>query len=284
MVSLFQLLLLFLAIGGSQQSQIVIPVSVSALVQVEANISVWLSGAAYCNKEAYDTMKIGGPAKYVVVTDIIYDKYTDLQGFVGVLESARTIYMVFRGTSSLLNWVDDVEIHQVPYTTYPECTDCVVHNGFYRSSNGVKSQCMNILQKYPNHTIIVTGHSYAAAIAQLISMELLYNNITSIAYTFGQPRIGNPNYANFVNEKFKNLWRFTHNRDIVPHVPFMRYQHSCQEIFQDGAGQYYKCSQVDGEDPRCANQYAMYQTNVADHYTYLNHELDCEKSTTMLRK
>ena len=38
---------------------------------------VWLSGAAYCGKENYNTMKLGGPATGFVYKDTLYDIKTE---------------------------------------------------------------------------------------------------------------------------------------------------------------------------------------------------------------
>ena len=84
----------------------------------DANTSVWLSGAAYCNKEMYGTMKLSGPATGFIVTNILYDKQTDLQGYIGLMTSTKTIYVVFRGSSSFLNWIDDLKIKKIQATIY----------------------------------------------------------------------------------------------------------------------------------------------------------------------
>ena len=49
----------------------------------ETNITLHLSGAAYCGKEYYNTMKIYEPVNEFQMDTTIYDISTDLQGFVG---------------------------------------------------------------------------------------------------------------------------------------------------------------------------------------------------------
>ena len=102
----------------------------------QSNICVWLSGAAYCDKDNYESMKLAGPASGFELTNVLYDKHTDLQGYVGYLAKTNSIYVIFRGTSSMTNWLDDAEIIQTSYTTFPEC-DCKVHSGFYKSAVAV---------------------------------------------------------------------------------------------------------------------------------------------------
>lgn len=248
-----------------------------------AEIGVWLSGYAYCDKENYFTMNLTGPVAEFIVTDILYDRQTDLQGFIGILHSDSSIFVTFRGSSSILNWLDDIEVKQVTYVTFPEC-DCKVHYGFYRSATRIKTQTIHgiiqLKRLFPEYKIIITGHSYGSAVAELMSMELNAIDISSFLYTYGQPRVGNKQYAQFVNKRLPAIYRFTHNKDIVPHIPFvakMDYYHSCGEIFQDETGELATCSDIHCEDPECADRYKLYETNTKDHMIYLNHSLDCEQ-------
>jgi len=249
-----------------------------------ANTAVWLSGASYCGMENYKTTELAGPAKNFQVTDILYDEETDLQGYVGLLKETKTIYVVFRGSSSRLNWRADFEIIRRDYDSYPEC-DCSVHTGFYKATMNLKDETiyavLNLKRETGYKKVVVTGHSLGAAVAQLIGMELFAVDIDNEVYNYGQPRIGNDKYAVFVNEIIKSLRRFTHDRDMVPHIPprDVGYLHSCREVFEDKTGNIKECSSAECEDPHCADQYRLSQTNTEDHSYYLGHFLDCSNST-----
>jgi hypothetical protein len=252
---------------------------------IDANISVWLSGAAYCTKDKYASMKLSGPASRFIVTNTLYDKTTDLQGFTGVLPSQKTIYIVFRGSSSLLNWIDDLKIKRIAYTSYPRC-NCTVHDGFYTTTQRLYSQVLldvRLLQKkYKYNNIILTGHSLGAAIAHLMMLELKRVDIFSTVYNFGQPRIGDLEYANFVSFYNRDrIYRYTHYKDIVPHIPpnSFDYYHTCGEIYEDETGKLKNCSTYYCEDPTCSMQFLLRDTNTEDHSTYLGHYLSCETST-----
>jgi hypothetical protein len=251
---------------------------------------VWLSGSAYCGKDKYNTMILGGPASGFVYKDTLYDVKTDLQGYTGVLPSTKSIYVVLRGSSSVMNWLDDFEVRQVPYTTFSDCK-CNVHNGFYRSALGVKNRTISsvkMLQKaYPTYSVVVTGHSYGASVGQLLAMELVKEGIKVKLYDYGQPRVGDSKYAGFVNTKISEYWRITHNKDIVPHVPPIEglgYLHSCREVFESSDGYLKICSESNCEDPTCADQFSLAQTNGDDHSYYLKHHLSCEDSTIKATK
>ena len=250
-----------------------------------AETAVWLSGAAYCDKENYMDMVLAGPASGFVVSNILYDKITDLQGYIGIMPKTKTIYVTFRGSSSVLNWINNLKIKKIPYDSYPEC-NCSVHDGFYTTTLHLKSSVIiniNILKKKYNYkNVIITGHSLGAAIAQLMMMELNLINIYSTVYNYGQPRIGDMNYANFVSLFNKeNLYRYTHHKDVVPHIPpnEMKYYHSCNEIYENENGNLYNCSTINCEDPLCSEQFLLKETNTDDHSIYLGHYLSCEEST-----
>lgn len=252
----------------------------------QLNTCVWLSGAAYCGKENYTTMHLSGPVTNFVYDGTLVDNTTDLQGFVGTMDT--TIYVVFRGSSSAMNWLDDFEILQVKYDTFPEC-NCSVHYGFYQSALGVQINTLysihSIRETYPDYSIIVTGHSYGAAVALLVAMELVragYHDIK--VYNYGQPRVGDDAFATFVNSVFAagdDYVRVTHNRDIVPHLPPTEgfgYYHSCGELFENGDGNLTICSDTVCEDTNCSSQYSLNEATTADHSVYLGHELSCGSS------
>jgi hypothetical protein len=260
-------------------------VSINAYNIKQANISVYLSGAAYCNKDNYSIMKLDGPANGFITDSILYNVKTDIQGYIGYLPSSKTIYTVIRGSSSVLNWLDDLEVRKIPYITYEEC-NCNVHRGFYNSALSVSNKTIEVIKKlqkrYPYYSIIMTGHSLGAAIAQLLGMELEKEGIKVEIYNFGQPRIGDDNYGDFVNTIIKNkLWRFTHYQDMVPHIPpskGMNFLHSCKEIYEDEKGILHTCSDINCEDPNCAFQHPLYKTNWDDHHIYLGHPMECFES------
>jgi hypothetical protein len=251
----------------------------------QLNTGVWLSGAAYCGKDNYKTMILDGPASGFAYKETLYDVKTDLQGYIGILPTTKSIYVVIRGSSSIMNWLDDFEIKLVPYNSFPEC-NCTVHYGFYNSALGVVTKTVDTVKslqkKYSGYSVVVTGHSYAASCGQLLAMELVKNGIHPKLYNYGQPRVGDAKYAAFVNTKIAEYYRTTHNRDIVPHVPpidILGYLHSCREIFEDSTGNLKVCSASNCEDPMCADQFSLYQTNGTDHSYYLGHHLTCQDST-----
>lgn len=253
----------------------------------QLNTCVWLSGAAYCGKENYATMRVSGPAANFTYKETLYDNITDLQGYIGTMDSTESIYIVLRGSSSVMNWLDDFEILRVSYDTYPEC-NCTVHYGFYESALGVTFNTLSSIQSlrtaYPGYSIVVTGHSYGAAVGLLLALELKKSGFVNIkVYNYGQPRVGDDAFARFVNTVFakEDYVRVTHDRDVVPHLPPTEgfgYYHACGEVFEYGDGSLRICSDTVCEDASCSAQYNLSETNTVDHSIYLAHNLSCQES------
>jgi hypothetical protein len=246
----------------------------------QAQIALWLSAAAYCGKSQYKSHTFKGPTTGFVVTYVVSDPPTDTEGYVGYLPSDKSIYVAFRGSSSIRNWISNLDAWKTPYTTYPEC-NCQVHKGFYNAEQkvigGIISAVKSLRSKYPSYAVKVTGHSLGAALAQLTSMDLVKAGYPTSVYNFGQPRTGDKVYASFATNKV-STWRVVHNKDCVPHLPMeagMDYYHVCREEFENASGSLKTCD-TSCEDPTCSDQYKGSETNVDDHLIYLGFPIsDC---------
>lgn len=246
----------------------------------QATKSLWLSAAAYCGKSAYKTHTFKGPTTGFVVTYVISHDADDTQGYIGYLPSDKSIYVVFRGSQSIRNWITNLDAFKTSYTSFPEC-GCQVHKGFYQAEqsviSGIISEVKKLQSAHSGYAVKVTGHSLGAALAQLTSMDLVKSGISNTVYNFGQPRVGDKSYASFANSKV-TTWRVTHNKDTVPHIPVttgMEFYHECREEFEDASGKLKTCDSS-CEDPTCADQYALSQTNVDDHLVYLGMSVSCD--------
>ena len=77
-----------------------------------------------------------GPAIGFVATQVIQNILYDVQGFVGYLPSDQSIYVSYRGSESINNWVTDFDATQDAYVKWPEC-NCNVHAGFQKAITSV---------------------------------------------------------------------------------------------------------------------------------------------------
>ena len=276
MMILQLLLVLVLAVASFAQYN----ETLAAYDNNQAQISLWLSAAAYCGKSNYKTHTFKGPTTGFVVTYVISDTNSDTQGYVGYLPSDKSIYVAYRGSQDIRNWVTNLDAWKTAYTSFPDC-NCQVHKGFYEAEQkvigGILTEVKRLRSLYSTYAVKVTGHSLGAALAQLTSMDLIKAGISCSVYNFGQPRTGDKAYASFATSKV-STWRVTHNKDIVPHLPFttgMEYYHVCREEFED-VNHNLKTCDTSCEDKTCADQFSTAQLNVDDHLVYLNMGVNCD--------
>ena len=126
----------------------------------------------------------------------------------------KSIYVAFRGSETVDNWLTDFNVDKDKYTVWPECK-CKIHSGFQNTTNSVNADVLAEVSRlhalYPNYSIKTTGHSLGGAMAQLTAMMLLKNGFAVSMISFGQPRVGDEDYANFSTSVFPNQWRVVHH-------------------------------------------------------------------------
>lgn len=243
-----------------------------------ANSTVALSALAYCGNE---TIMSGNYNNSIFITDfaptsLVYNKYYDVNGFIGTSKADQSIYVIFRGSMTITNWLDDFETLM---TNYPLCHQCLVHAGFYYSALSVKDDVVasvQYLQKmYPDYSVVVAGHSLGGALATLTAVNLITNDITKIRhFSFGSPRLANEAASSFISKLLPEIYRTTHYKDIVPHNPFVHfgYVHVSGEWYENENGLLNIC--MGPEDPRCADQWTFAE-NIVDHMKYLGRDMWC---------
>uniref|UniRef100_A0A0D6QUS9 Fungal lipase-type domain-containing protein n=1 Tax=Araucaria cunninghamii TaxID=56994 RepID=A0A0D6QUS9_ARACU len=90
----------------------------------------------------------------------------------------------------------------------------------------------DLLEVHRNAKFIVTGHSLGGALAVLFSATLFVHKKEKLleklfaVYTFGQPRVGDEAFKDFmdtslnVNQPVPRYFRIVYSNDIVPRIPF----------------------------------------------------------------
>lgn len=207
---------------------------------------------------------------------------TDVAGYMGISKERKEIYVVFRGSHTIVNWLFNL---YAVMTTIPWRRTCfglaqpTVHEGFLLSYESVSEEIVShvsyLVQKNPDYKIVVVGHSLGGALATICAMELnemlsFSKNIRLVSYA--SPRVGNEEFVELVAKHFPdpyNRVRVTNGNDIVSHIPpyVMGFHQSAREIFippgSKQASLAFECDPSNGEDPRCANAYIGY--SVEDH-------------------
>lgn len=226
---------------------------------------------AYCNPSTYQTRTYKGLLSGFVPTYTILDAAHDTHGYIGYHQGQKAIYVSFRGSESAQNWLDDLDVILTSYPA-PGCGSCEVHKGFYDAEKAcfpaVLDQVKKLKGTYPDYQVVVTGHSLGAALATLVSIDLINSNINNVRmFNYGSPRVGDTAFSNYAATIIKDRNRITHHKDMVPHSPM-------HERFTHISGEWYEpnddvvlnaCS--GSEDPNCSYQWHI--TSISDHLYYL---------------
>jgi len=137
--------------------------------------------------------------------------------------SDQVAYLVFRGTDSDADWVENLKFDLVDYPHAPGYGR--VNQGFsgiYASMSADVLQVLTAIQ--PHAKLVITGHSLGCALATLAVPDIMANlpqaNSGSIVHcNFASPRTGDPEFASAYNACHIKTFRLVNTCDIVPTVP-----------------------------------------------------------------
>jgi hypothetical protein len=244
------------------------------------NTSVLLSATAYCDRSTYLTHDYSNLyTDTFVPTMEIYDEELDVNGFIGYREVDTTIYVVYEGSHSTQDWINDFTFTKVSYESF----SCQVHKGFYDGVQAVITDVISEVKRlqeiYPSYRVVTTGHSLGAALATLTAVDLVESNIPAQIFNFGSPRIFDEECAKEISALVENRVRVTHYKDIVPYTPLerMEFMHISGEWYEDNKGNIVPCESY--EDDNCADQWS--KTNPDDHMWYLGFYVGCNSTSSM---
>jgi len=154
----------------------------------------------------------------------------DSYGYIAYDRSRNNIVVALRGTVTLKNMQHNWKLQLVPYNL---CDDCKVHKGFYDTYETSKKFIIDTVQKfYTEHStanLYVTGYSLGAAQAAYCAVDLYNVGYKPNLLTFGSPRPGNKQFADYTNQLLLNElnYRVTYANDAVAAMPLksLSYQH-----------------------------------------------------------
>ncbi|MCI0379653.1 MAG: lipase family protein [Gemmataceae bacterium] len=178
------------------------------------------------------------------------------------------VLLVFRGSDDVLDWVRNLDFAQV------DAHGGRVHRGFYFTMDTIWSemnQRLNQLLPSPlrgegsgvrgNLPLWITGHSLGGALATLAARRLADTFPIAGVYTFGQPRVGDPDFVDAFPEEPPH-YRFVNNQDVVTQVPmrwfFNSYKHHGQLYYFDKKG---KLSHSDSRWNKMALAFVQFLAN-----------------------
>jgi hypothetical protein len=232
-----------------------------------SQIAVNLSQASYCVSSSWNCLTCTDEN----ILEAIIESHGE-RVLMGYNTNLHAIFVSFRGSSNIQNWLDDIQFHKVyPYND----SDIGVEKGFYKAYQNVKSDIFETLtfiqDKYSTKKVLLTGHSLGAALATLMAFDIK-NIYSMILYTYGSPRVGN---SEFVAHFHTTTNRITHYYDIVPHLPEQAFGflHIPQEIWYNEENTEFETCNDDTqhEDELCSNSCGpLHCTSTSDHLNYVN--------------
>ena len=168
------------------------------------------------------------------------DDRTGTQGFAA--QSPEAILVAFRGTepAQVADVSSDVRAQRVNWEGLAG-----VHKGFFRAFFAAWSKEFDGVRIFPDmlrgnggRKIWITGHSLGGALAQVCATQTELRDAIPVqaVYTYGQPRVGDEQFARIMHEELGHkIFRLVNDRDIVPRVPFysLGYRHYGRELFFD---------------------------------------------------
>jgi hypothetical protein len=259
------------------------------------------SAVSYCDfvNEGVKALNCGrkcdGDVRETVVDVTAYDRKTTAAAFVGYHPRKKLIVAAFRGTASVQSAIYDLKFWQseadwqskwpafVRQSNARLPSGLKVHAGFEASyvpiRSTIQSSVVKLAKQFPDYQIVFTGHSLGGAMAQMAAVD--YHDVNGNAdrislYTYGAPRVGNDDWARFVdNLPFSNrMYRITRDGDPVPHLPLiaMGYLHSKQNFLLRDSGETSQCRNArdSGESPQCLND--LWEMNILKHLVYYKWE------------
>lgn len=145
----------------------------------------------------------------------------------------RDILITLRGTSTFLEWAENLRANLVPLDSSQLKVECGFQNLYTTPGASVPSLSTAVIEEIhrlvelyhgEELSITVTGHSLGAALAVLVSNDLSTSFNTSkmppvTVFSFGGPRVGNRAFAESVEQKGVKVLRVVNTHDLVTKVP-----------------------------------------------------------------
>lgn len=169
------------------------------------------------------------PAPYTLQVQILTEEHFSGEGLNGmvpiafVATSGSSIYVVFRGTKTISEWIADATLSQVAYTYVADggMTETGFTGVYSSIRQGIIDEVNTLAAGEGYTTLYVTGHSLGGALAVLAAPDLA--QATSFkkptVYTFAGPRAGDPTFATLYDSEIATSWRIVNTNDEVPKLP-----------------------------------------------------------------
>lgn len=142
-----------------------------------------------------------------------------------IAESQDQIIIAFRGYAAYpKDLLAAYDILQVPYPFVRDGGK--TSRGFTCIYRSTRNKLISELNKLPaTKRLFITGHNYGGALATLAALDIAVNTRfeNPFVYTYGSPRVGDPDFAFRFNKAVKNSFRIVNIHDSFPTFPARKY-------------------------------------------------------------
>ncbi|KAH9479043.1 Lipase [Psilocybe cubensis] len=213
--------------------------------------------------------------------------------YVGYSPSLESVIVGHQGTniSDTNAALTDTQISMTKLdpTLFPGVNPAIeVHSGFATVQAKTATTILKWVKKgisaHSAKKVTIVGHSLGGALALLdgVYLPLHITGVTFRVIGYGMPRVGNQNFAKYVDNhiKGKQLTRINNREDPVPTVPgiYLGYHHPSGEVHITDDKKWLACPGQDNPSTQCSTGDVpnVFVGNVADHHgPYGGVSMDC---------
>ncbi|KAG8780779.1 hypothetical protein FRC12_022624, partial [Ceratobasidium sp. 428] len=200
--------------------------------------------------------------------------------YVGWWPAGSSVVVAHEGTDPLQfeSLLTDAKflLSQLDPKLFPNVSSKVmVHTGFRdahaSSAPSILAAVKKIIAEKGATKVTVVGHSLGGAVAALETLYLKLNLPTMAikGVTYGQPRVGNPDFANWIDATIDDFSRITSMDDPIPILPgrLLGYRHASGEKHIVAPGKWYACDGQDNTNPDCSTGAVpnIFESNLIHH-------------------
>jgi hypothetical protein len=170
-----------------------------------------------------------------------------------LLTNADAIVLGFRGTEPKIAEWFKTDAYAIKTSAFEPGME--VHKGFHDAINAIWQPKATIAKPEDegiramlkaelasaSRPVWITGHSLGGAMAVLAAAFCVFDRDLKATvgglYTYGQPRVGNSKFAEWLDRSLKGkFFRVVNNNDVVTRVPSLNYDHAGTQKYFDSHG------------------------------------------------
>jgi triacylglycerol lipase len=155
--------------------------------------------------------------------DFLYAREPESTVFGFVATKNDVCFIVFRGTMSVQEWIDDLNAKSMAYPRIKQpfwkFKKNKIDKGFWKVYSTFSEPLLYLVKQAQTSKVVILGHSLGAAITSYAALDLVNEGYNVEVYSYASPRAGNIRFANYYNNKMQNSYRIQNSQDIVPDVP-----------------------------------------------------------------